>query len=89
MKKQISALFLALFCAHFSHALEATPAQFEALKPKFSVQDCQLWMGGEGHENENVPNHLVAKVEVILEFLNNLPLLDALKAIEIYCKAGK
>ena len=89
MRKLISILFLVLFCAHFAYATEPTVAQLEAIKTKLSAQDCQLWMGGVGHEVENVPVHLVEKVDNAIELLKNISVLDALKVIEIYCRAVK
>ena len=85
MKKAIFAAFFALFLTNFSHAIEANPAQIEALKTKFSVQDCKLWKGGEGYENDNVPKAYSEHVEVILEFLDNLSINEAMRAIELYC----
>ena len=87
MKKAILLHFFALFLTNFSHAIEANPAQIAALKTKFSVQDCKLWKGGEGHENDNVPKVYSEHVEAILEFLNNLSINEAMRAIEVYCSS--
>jgi hypothetical protein len=87
MKKSILITFIALFLANFAHAIDATPAQIEALKPKFSVQDCKLWKGGEGHENDNVPKIYSEHVEAIFEFLDNLSINEAMRAIELYCSS--
>lgn len=85
MKLKLSILLLA-FAASFSvFAAEATPEQVAALKPKFTVQDCALWKGGEGHENDNVPKIYSEHVEAILEFLDNLTIEEAMRAIQLYC----
>lgn len=85
MKFKLAILLLA-FAASFSvSAAEATPEQVAALKPKFTVQDCALWKGGEGHENDNVPKIYSEHVEAILEFLDNLTIEEAMRAIQLYC----
>jgi hypothetical protein len=55
---------------------------------KFTAQDCAVWKGGEIYQNESVPSELSSKVELILDFLHNLPLSEALAAIEIYCNSS-
>lgn len=81
-------LSLALLAVQSVNAAEATPEQLAALKPKFTVQDCALWKGGEGHTNDNVPKIYSEHVEAILEFLNNLTLDEAMRAIELYCSSA-
>lgn len=65
----------------------ATPQQIAAIGTKFRVEDCALWRGGPGHENDNVPATYSAHVEAILEFLNNLTINEAMRAIELYCSS--
>lgn len=85
MKFKLSILLLALAASFGVFAAEATPAQIAALQPKFTVQDCALWKGGEGHENDNVPKIYSEHVEAILEFLDNLTIDEAMRAIHLYC----
>lgn len=87
MKFYICAILFSFVSSFSANAAEATPAQVAALKPKFSVQDCALWKGGEGHENDNVPATYSQHVEVILEFLDNLTINEAMRAIELYCSS--
>lgn len=65
----------------------ATPQQIAAIGTKFRVEDCALWRGGPGHENDNVPKIYSEHVEAILEFLNNLTINEAMRAIELYCSS--
>jgi hypothetical protein len=88
MKFKLHALFLSLVTSFGAFAVEATPEQIASLKPKFTVQDCALWKGGAGHENDNVPKIYSEHVEVILEFLDNLSVNEAMRAIELYCNSN-
>ena len=65
----------------------ASPQQIAAIGTKFRVEDCVLWRGGPGHENDNVPATYSVHVEAILEFLNNLTINEAMRAIELYCSS--
>ena len=65
----------------------ATPQQIAAVGTKFRVEDCALWRGGPGHENDNVPASYSLHVEAILEFLDNLSINEAMRAIELYCSS--
>ena len=63
----------------------ATPQQIAAVGTKFRVEDCALWRGGPGHENDHVPKIYSEHVESIIEFFDNLSLNETMRAIEIYC----
>ena len=65
----------------------ATPQQIAAIGTKFRVEDCALWRGGPGHENDNVPKVYSEHVEAIIELLDNRTLKEAMRAIELYCSS--
>lgn len=88
MKLKYLVLILALLGASTAMAAEDATAKKITPQPVFTVQDCALWKGGEGYENDNVPAIYSQHVEAMLEFYDNLPLPEAMRAIETYCNKG-
>jgi hypothetical protein len=99
IKSVFNALRVGVFFASFLYLLtpasavekevkvNLTQKQTAAIAATFKVEDCALWRGGAGHENDNVPKVYSEHVEAIFEFLDNLPLSEAMQAIELYCSS--